>query len=208
MTSIVELFPKSRKLAYDTKQQLAQVQNGLLCPSELFISLDELSRQLDLLENLLNRELPAQREIWNRKILELREDASSTRRQGQMYDRMVSSGIRQRRERDELMARRRKNRTNNGDVDEMQQMVEEGDSLASSHNMMNDLLASGQASLSNLVGQRQRMRWVTRKMFDIGNKVGLSNSTMRMIERRDATDAYLVFGGMIVTMLVIYFLYF
>ena len=52
------------------------------------------------------------------------------------------------------------------------------------------------------------MRWVTRKMFDIGNKVGLSNSTMRMIERRDVTDAYLVFGGMIVTLLVIYFLYF
>ena len=68
MTSIVELFPKSRKLAYDTKQQLSQVQNGLLCPSELFISLDELNRQLDLLENLLNKELPAQREIWNRKI--------------------------------------------------------------------------------------------------------------------------------------------
>ena len=208
MTSIVELFPKSRKLAYDTKQQLAQVQNGLLCPSELFISLDELNRQLDLLENLLNKELPAQREIWNRKILELREDASSTRRQGQLYDRAVSTGIRQRRERDELMARRRKNRTNNGDMAEMQQMVEEGDSLLSSQNMMNDLLASGQASLSNLVGQRQRMRWVTRKMYDIGNKVGLSNSTMRMIERRDATDAYLVFGGMIVTLLFIYFLYF
>jgi Golgi SNAP receptor complex protein 2 len=201
MTSIVELFPKSRKLAYDTKQQLSQVQNGLLCPSELFISLDELSRQLDLLETLLNKELPAQREIWNRKIVELREDASSTRRQGQLYDRMVSSG-------NELMARRRKNRTNNGDVDEMQQLTEEGDSLMTSHNMMNDLLASGQASLSSLVGQRQRMRWVSRKMYDIGNKIGLSNSTMRMIERRDATDAYLVFGGMIVTLLVIYFLYF
>ena len=52
------------------------------------------------------------------------------------------------------------------------------------------------------------MRWVNRKMLDIGNKIGLSNSTMRMIERRDATDAYLVFGGMVVTLLVIYFLYF
>ena len=49
---------------------------------------------------------------------------------------------------------------------------------------------------------------VNRKMLDIGNKIGLSNSTMRMIERRDATDAYLVFGGMIITLLVLYFLYF
>ena len=105
------------------------------------------------------------------------------------------------------MARRRRNRTD-GTGDEMQQLAEEADSLASSSNMVNDLLSSGQASLSSLVGQRQRMRWVNRKMLDIGNKIGLSNSTMRMIERRDVTDAYLVFGGMIVTLLVIYFLYF
>ncbi|KAL7549378.1 hypothetical protein ACHAWF_012648 [Thalassiosira exigua] len=208
MTSIVELFPKCRKLAYDSRQQLSQVQNGLLGPMELFLSLDELSRQLDLMENLAHRETPAQREMWKRKILELREDGQSIRRQGEHYDRMVSAGMRQRRERDELLARRRRNRSGGRDADEMQQLTEEADSLANSHGMMNDLLASGQANLSSLVGQRQRMRWVNRKMLDIGNKIGLSNSTMRMIERRDATDAYLVFGGMIVTLLVIYFLYF
>mmetsp|Transcript_30998 Transcript_30998/g.52977 ORF Transcript_30998/g.52977 Transcript_30998/m.52977 type:complete len:209 (-) Transcript_30998:112-738(-) len=208
MTSIVELFPKSRKLAYDSRQQLSQVQNGIKCPSELFLSLDELSRQLDLMENLAHRETPAQREMWKRKILELREDASSIRRQGEHYDRMVSSGIRQRREREALFNRRRKNRSNGEDADEMQQLTEEADSLANSRGMMNDLLASGEANLSSLVSQRQRMRWVNRKMLDIGNKIGLSNSTMRMIERRDATDAYLVFGGMVVTMIVIYFLYF
>lgn len=41
---VSQLFPKSRKLAYDSRQQLSQVQNGLICPSELFLSLDELSR--------------------------------------------------------------------------------------------------------------------------------------------------------------------
>ena len=147
--------------------------------------------------------------MWKRKILELREDAQSIRRQGEHYDRMVSAGIRQRRERDELLSRRRRNRTNNnGGEDQMQQLSQESTSLDNSHSMMNELLASGQASLTGLVGQRSRMRWVNRKMLDIGNKIGLSNSTMRMIERRDATDAYLVFGGMIVTLLVIYFLYF
>jgi Golgi SNAP receptor complex protein 2 len=163
-----------------------------------------------MMENLALKETPAQREMWKLKILELREDSQSIRRQGEHYDRMVSAGVRQRRERDELLARRRHNRTNGGggNVDEMQQLAEEADSLANSQGMMNELLASGQANLSNLVGQRSRMRWVNRKMFDIGNKIGLSNSTMRMIEKRDATDAYLVLGGMIVTLLVIYFLYF
>jgi Golgi SNAP receptor complex protein 2 len=210
MTSIVELFPKSRKLAYDSRQQLSQVQNGLIYPSELFLSLDELSLQLDLMENLAQRELPAQREMWKRKILELREDAQSIRMQGEHYDRMVSAGIRQRRERDELLARRRNDRTvgGGGAADEMQQLTEEADSLENSRGMINELLETGANSLSSLIGQRSRMRWVNRKMLDIGNKLGLSNSTMRMIERRDATDAYLVFGGMIVTLLVIYFLYF
>ena len=170
------------------------------------------NRQLDLMENLAQRETPAQREMWKRKILELREDAQSIRRQGEHYDRMASAGVRQRRERDELLARRRNNRTIGGgggaDADEMQQLTEEADSIANSYGMMNELLATGANSLSSLVGQRSRMRWVNKKMLDIGNKIGLSNSTMRMIERRDATDAYLVFGGMVVTLLVIYFLYF
>jgi Golgi SNAP receptor complex protein 2 len=165
-------------------------------------------RQLDLLENLTHKETPSQREIWKHKILELREDQQSIRRQGEHYDRMVSAGIRQRRERDELLARRRRHRGGGDNADEMQQLSEEADSLANSHGMVNELLASGQSSLNSLVNQRQRMRWVNRKMLDIGNKIGLSNSTMRMIERRDATDAYLVFGRMIITLLVIYFLYF
>ena len=175
-----------------------------------FISLHELlpCRQLDLMENLAQRETPASREMWKRKILELREDAQSIRRQGEHFDRMASAGIRQRRERDDLFARRRKNRSGGAEADEMQQLTEEADSLANSQGMMNELLASGQANLSSLSSQRQRMRWVNRKMLDIGNKIGLSNSTMRMIERRDATDAYFVFGGMAVTLLVIYFLYF
>mmetsp|Transcript_35776 Transcript_35776/g.80388 ORF Transcript_35776/g.80388 Transcript_35776/m.80388 type:complete len:210 (-) Transcript_35776:27-656(-) len=209
MTSIVELFPKCRKICYDARQTAAQVQNGLIDPSNLFLSLDELSRQLDIMSSLAQKETPAQRQMWERKILELREDSDGLRRQGEHYDRMVGAGMRQRREREELMMRRRKNRTTgDGVADEMAQLAEEADSLASSHGMMNDLLASGQSSLSSLVNQRQKMRWINRQVLNIGNKLGLSQSTIRMIERRDTTDAYLVFGGMITTLLVIYCLYF
>ena len=38
--------------------------------------------------------------------------------------------------------------------------------------------------------------------------MGLSNATMRIIERRDVTDAYLVFAGMVVTLIVIYICWF
>jgi Golgi SNAP receptor complex protein 2 len=201
-----QLFPKCRKLAYDARQQLSQLQNGVLYPSELYLSLDELERQLDIMDNLVTRETPAQREVWKRKILELREDARSIRRQGEHYDRMVHANVRQQRERDELLTRRRKRGT--GGEHDMNNLAEEAQSLDQSQNVVGELLSSGQASLGGLVEQRQRLRGVKRVVLDIGNRLGLSNSTMRIIERRDITDAYLVFGGMIVTCIVIYFCWF
>jgi hypothetical protein len=76
-------------------------------------------RQLDLLENLTHKETPSQREIWKRKILKLREDQQSIHHQGEHYDRMVSAGIRQCRERDELLAKRRRHRGGGDNADEM-----------------------------------------------------------------------------------------
>lgn len=210
MTSIVELFPKSRKLTYDARQQLSQVQNGLISASELYLSLDELQHQLDTLEQLLNRETPAQREIWRRKILELREDASSIRRQGEYHHRMANANVQVQKEREELLTRRRRRRQDgmSGADKEMQDYAEEGASLAASHNMVGELLSSGQAQLNALIDQRRRMRGVKRIVLNIGNSLGLSNQTMRMIEKRNENDMYLVFAGMFVTCIVIYVVWF
>lgn len=210
MTSIVELFPKSRKLAYDIRQQLSQVQNNLISSSDLFVSLDELQRQLDVLEQLLSREMPSQREIWRRKIMELREDASSIRTQGEYLSRMMNSNLRIQKEREELLTRRRRRRdVGLGDAESaMQDLAEESTSLASSQNMVGELLMSGQAQLNSLIIQRQRMRGVKRMVLNIGNTLGISNKTMAMIEKRDENDMYLVFGGMFVTCIVIYIVWF
>eukprot|EP00557_Chaetoceros_sp_GSL56_P006954 CAMPEP_0176499448 /NCGR_PEP_ID=MMETSP0200_2-20121128/12929_1 /TAXON_ID=947934 /ORGANISM="Chaetoceros sp., Strain GSL56" /LENGTH=211 /DNA_ID=CAMNT_0017897861 /DNA_START=175 /DNA_END=810 /DNA_ORIENTATION=- len=210
MTSIVELFPKSRKLAYDVRQQLSQVQNNLISSSDLFVSLDELQRQLDLLEQLLSRETPSQREIWRRKILELREDASSVRKQGEYLSRVMNSNLRVQREREELLTRRRRRRdVGVGDAESaMQDLAEESTSLASSQNMVGELLMSGQAQLNSLIDQRQRMRGVKRMVLNIGSTLGMSNKTLKLIEKRDENDMYLVFGGMCITCIVIYIVWF
>jgi len=165
--------------------------------------------QLDIMDQLVLRETPAQREVWKRKIMELREDAKSLRRSGEDYDRRRNANVRHQRERDELL-RRRKQRTNPSGVDErdMANLADEGKSLQQSTYMVGDLIASGETSLNNLQQQRQQMGGITGVLFDMGNRLGLTQSTMRIIERRDITDAYLVFGGMIVTILVIYVVWF
>lgn len=207
MTSINELFPKCRKLAYDSRQQLAQVQHGNLPASELYLVLEELQRQLDCMDQLSLNETPANREMWKRKIAEIRQESTSLRQQGQAAERELRNRVGSyQREREELMLRRRKR--GGGEESEMNDLADEGKSLDQSHLMVNELLNVGEASLTGLVGQRQRLRGVRRVLGGIDNRLGLSQSTMRIIERRDITDAYLVAAGMVVTCLVIYFVWF
>eukprot|EP00934_Nitzschia_sp_Nitz4_P009260 Nitzschia sp. Nitz4//scaffold29_size155292//36158//36861//NITZ4_002643-RA/size155292-augustus-gene-0.201-mRNA-1//1//CDS//3329546403//9250//frame0 len=209
MTSIDELFPKCKKLSYDARQQLSQVQNGVLHASELFLSLDELSNQLNIMDQLVLRETPARREGWKRKIQELREDAMAIRRQGEHYDRTVNTKVRHQKERDELLRQRRNRREfNNGDEKEMADLADEAKSWQQSQSMMSDLLASGEASFASLVHQRQQLRGISRFLGQISDSLGISQATMKIIERRDITDAYFVLGGCVITCIVIYFVWF
>jgi Golgi SNAP receptor complex protein 2 len=218
MTSIVELFPKCRKLAYDARQQLGQVQapqqarpgdgtGGAL--SELYLIVEELNRQLDAMDELVKLEAPEQRETWKRKIGELRIEAKTLLQQGQAaaYSARASSTSRYLRDRDELNLRRRKIRQP-GDESDMQNLADEGRSLEQSAIMVNGLLSQGEASLGSLVEQRQRLRGVRGVAASISDTLGLTNATMKIIERRDITDAYLVAAGMVVTLIVIYIVWF
>ena len=123
---------------------------------------------------------------------------------------MVNSNLRVQREREELLTRRRRrSEVGLGNAEsEMQDYAQESQSLAQSQNMVGELLMSGQAQLSSLIDQRRRMRGVKRMVLNIGNVIGLSQTTMRQIEKRDENDMYLVFAGMFVTCVVIYFVWF
>ena len=160
------------------------------------------------MEQLVLRETPAQRDVWKRKILELREDSRNIQRQAEQYDKRVNANIVQQREREELLRRRRRTKTTGEEEQDLNNLADEAQSLHQSQLMVDDLMNTGQASLTGLQEQRSRLRGVRRVVSDIGNRLGLSNATMRIIERRDITDAYLVLAGMIVTCIVIYFCYF
>uniref|UniRef100_A0A7S2AAF6 Golgi SNAP receptor complex member 2 n=1 Tax=Trieres chinensis TaxID=1514140 RepID=A0A7S2AAF6_TRICV len=208
MTSVNELFPKARKLAYDARQQLSLVRNGSLSPHDLYMSLDELDRQLDSLDRLAAREPKAsQRESWKRKVRELREDANLMRKRAERSAREMDAGERRRREREELLTRRR-NRRGGGEEGDISNLTDENRSLEQSATMSRDLEMSAAASLDSLKDQRRRLGGIDRVMFAIGDRLNLTDVTMRIIERRDVTDAYLVAAGMVVTLIVIYLCYF
>jgi Golgi SNAP receptor complex protein 2 len=161
-----------------------------------------------MMEQLVLRETPAQRQVWKRKIVELRDDATSIRRQGEHFDRIVNTNVRHQKERDELLTKRHQRKVGSSQEErDLTNLSDEAQSWQQSSYMVDGLLANGEAQLNSLVEQRQRLRGVTKFLGQIGDRLGISNSTMRIIERRDITDAYFVFGGMVVTMIVIYFVW-
>lgn len=85
-------------------------------------------------------------------------------------------------------------------------------SLNNAHTGVDEMLSTGNSILGSLVNQRATLKGAHRRILAIGSTLGLSNHTMKLIERRFVEDKYVMIGGMITTllviMLVIYFIVF
>lgn len=76
--------------------------------------------------------------------------------------------------------------------------------MNNAHQGVDEMLHTGSTVLGNLRSQRDTLKGAHKRILDIGNTLGLSNHTMRLIERRIQEDKYVVFGGMAVTTLVMF----
>jgi Golgi SNAP receptor complex protein 2 len=70
--------------------------------------------------------------------------------------------------------------------------------------MVSDLTSFSHSILSDLGEQRYRLKGIRTKVLDIANRLGLSSSLLRVIERRDTVDFWIVVGGMLITLLFFY----
>ncbi|CAM9496501.1 unnamed protein product [Ectocarpus fasciculatus] len=206
MTSIVELFPKARRQSFDLRTLLQYVERGHASPDDAGMNLEEFGRQLDVLESLVGQERPTQREDWRRKLRELRNEHAFLRDQLGRFDQGRRKVGQEAKEREELLARRHAALPSSV----MDAYAEEGSSLLRSRRMVGDYLQTGQASLASLVEQRSSLKAsrlasyslafnAHRKVLDMANILGLSNSILRVSDRRQAVDRLLVLGGIIVT---------
>ena len=85
--------------------------------------------------------------------------------------------------------------------------LEHNAALQRSNRGVDDLLSHGQTILDSLRDQRGMMKGIRKKMLDVASMLGMSNTVMRLIERRSDGDKYVLFGGMIVTCVIMYIFY-
>lgn len=66
------------------------------------------------------------------------------------------------------------------------------------------MIAHGEDTLSNLKEQSSALKAIKTKMLNVGNALGLSTSLIRMIERRNQSDKYVLYGGMVITLIIMF----
>lgn len=112
--------------------------------------------------------------------------------------------IRRKREEAEREALLSKKFTTNDQVEIMiDHNVQHHSSLKNAVHGVDDLLQNGSEILDNLRTQRITLKGAHKKLIDIANTLGLSNTTMRLIEQRTKQDGFILVGGMMMTCIII-----
>lgn len=105
-------------------------------------------------------------------------------------------------EREELLNRRF---TPNPDVTaiNIDYAIQHQNSLQNANRGVDEMLHTGANALESLRSQRMTLKGAQRRIMDMANTLGLSNHTMRLIERRVKQDKVILIVGMIATLFVI-----
>eukprot|EP00092_Neocalanus_flemingeri_P004868 GFUD01005239.1.p1 GENE.GFUD01005239.1~~GFUD01005239.1.p1 ORF type:complete len:236 (-),score=62.16 GFUD01005239.1:132-785(-) len=77
--------------------------------------------------------------------------------------------------------------------------LEHQTSLTRTNRYMDDMLGQGASILENLREQRGTLKGAQKKMLDVFNTLGMSNTVIRLIDRRAQGDKYILMGGMLAT---------
>jgi hypothetical protein len=138
-------------------------------------------------------------ESSTQRLIELEKHAQSRGAQWALRARVV-------REREMLLSKK------NDDFDaeaanELRMAVAEQESLKQSSRGVDEMMGIGRAVLESLGSQGETLRRATDKVEGVATSLGLSNSLLRAVRRRQFGDAMIVYGGMIGVTLVLYLFY-
>lgn len=204
---ISELLPEEKRRLHDLEMQITQLENGScsIYPNDVALGLEEMSARLDDLEKMVSRESKVRKDDYRRRVQHLRTTHNHIKNQ-------LTSFLRRKDKENYSSQRRELFKESRGENEEhvsdyAMEMAENG-SLDRSGKMLTEYLDTGRETLSELIGQRERLKNVQRKVFDILNYLGISNSIMRAVEGRETVDRYIVFGGMLLITALIFVIWY
>ncbi|CAL5190513.1 unnamed protein product [Lathyrus oleraceus] len=207
--TLSEVHQTARKLLLKTRDGLERLErleysNSSSSSSDLSFAVSKDITQIQSLcveMNRLSRSISvrSQRDLWKRKLEQIAEEAESLRESLEKYNSRNHIRMMEAKERAELLGRA------NGDSSHVMRIYDEEaqamQSVRSSAREIENANALGEAILSSIHGQRDRLKSAQRKALDVLNTVGISNRVLRLIERRNRVDQWVKYMGMILTII-------
>ena len=197
-----EILPEDKRRLNELEIKLLELEKGNASVkiSDVRIGIEDMANRLEELEKLVQRESKSRRNDMKRRVQHLKMSLAHVK---ESFD-----AISVRRSCQDLESQR-KELLGESSTDPVIFDLEaaESSSLSRSNRMVYDYLESGRETLSELLAQKDRLKSIQRKVFDIMNLLGISNSIMRLVEKRDFVDKWIVFGGMILVTFLLFIVY-
>lgn len=204
------LYRQTSALVRETEEcfQNLEKQKGTNTDSieaEIQARIDTIISNCEKLDILVHKEPFSRRQNAKLSIDQLKYDTRHLQAALRMFQHEVYKRRQEEKEREELLTRRF---TTNAIAERdtailIDHSLQHNLSLQNAHRGMDDMLLSGTNILENMREQRNTLKGAHRRMMDIANTLGLSNTTMRLIEKRAFEDKYILFGGMFITVVII-----
>ncbi|KVI09492.1 GOSR2/Membrin/Bos1 [Cynara cardunculus var. scolymus] len=220
--TLSELYQRSRRLLLKTRDDLERLERlefsssaGAVDSPELSVAVRRDVAQIQTLCSEMDglwRSIASkpQRDLWKsidnmvnsgRKVEQVAEEAESLRESLDRYMQRHQRRMQEAQERAELLGRA------NGESSHVLRIFdEEAQAMQSARNssrMLEEASATGAAILAKYSEQRDRLKGAQRKALDVLNTLGLSNSVLRIIERRNRVDQWIKYAGMILTFIIV-----
>ncbi|XP_076896481.1 membrin-11-like [Bidens hawaiensis] len=207
-TTLSDLYQRSRRLLLKTRDDLERLERlaAAMDSPELSVSVRRDIGQIQTLCSEMDAiwrsvALKPQRDLWKRKVEQVAEEAESLRESLDRCMQRQQRRMQEAQERAELLGR-----TNGESSHILRIFDEEAQAMESARNssrMLEEATATGTAILAKYSEQRERLKGAQRKALDVLNTLGLSNSVLRIIERRNRVDQWIKYAGMILTLIVV-----
>lgn len=155
----------------------------------------------DRLDILCSKGPISQRQNAKMRVDQLKYDSRHLKAALITWKNMVMRKQREAEEREELLSRKF---TTNDHVDIMiDHSLQYNSSVNNATRGVDDMIQSGSNILESLRNQRYTLKGARKRLIDITNTLGLSNTTMRLINQRVRCDGFILIGGMLLTILII-----
>lgn len=214
-STLSEIYQNAKKVVLRTRDGVERLERleyssaGMESPSDLSSSI---TRDITYIQSLcvemdrLCRSLPSKshRDLWKRKVEQVSEEAESLKQSLDKYSLRTQRRLMEAKDRAELLGRA------NGESHILKIFDDEAQAMQSCRNsarMLEEASLSGEAILSAMSGSRERLKKAHRKALDVLNTVGISNSVLRLIERRHRIDNWIKYTGMILTIIIVFMIW-